>query len=110
MVHDLPDGTLGGYLAKHARPPAFEGADGSAYSVDIYVTEGENGESSFSGALLFVRWSGDGVQPTGHVETDDLVTAPSRGEVKAYLHRLTLLEVKAHLDALISARKELPDW
>ena len=47
-----PDATLGGYLQKHSRPPSFDGSDGAAYSVEIYVTEDpddDHASASFGG-------------------------------------------------------------
>jgi hypothetical protein len=105
----VPDETLGGYLEKHARPPAFEGVDGDFYSVDTYITEGDVHEG-FGGALLFVRWSADGSQPIGHLETEYLVTGARRAEVSRQLHAMTLFEIKACLDRLIEAAKQQPDW
>lgn len=106
----LPDGTLGGYLAKHARPPAFEALDGHSYSVDVLVTEDGPPEAPFSGALLFVRWSMDGAEPVGHLETDYLVSSPTAEAALARLHALTLHEVKEQLDRAVQSRNELPDW
>ncbi|MCZ6916133.1 MAG: hypothetical protein O7I93_05090 [Gemmatimonadetes bacterium] len=105
-----PDSTLGGYFEKHSRPPAFEGSDGASYSVDLYINEEEEPEHGFVGALLFVRWSPDGAQPVSHLETDYLVTAVRRADVKAALHALTLHEVKDHLERLIEKSKGLRDW
>ena len=34
---DGDDTTLGGYLAVHGRPPAFEGPDGHPYTVSVEV-------------------------------------------------------------------------
>lgn len=36
---EASDLTLGGYIEKHDRVPAFEGADGQPYTVDIDVEE-----------------------------------------------------------------------
>jgi hypothetical protein len=105
-----PDATLGGYLQKHSRPPSFDGSDGAAYSVEIYVTEDPDDDHAFGGALLFVRWSDDGTLPVGHLETDYLAYGDRRSDVRAQLQRLTLYEVKDHLDRLIAAREEPLDW
>ena len=38
--HSLGDAnTIGGYMAVHARPAAFEGKDGVSYSVEILADE-----------------------------------------------------------------------
>ena len=105
----IPDETLGGYLEKHSRPPAFEGSDGVSYSVDTYVTEGEV-DGRFGGALLFVRWSADGTQPIGHLETEYLVIGDRRLEVTRQLHALTLFEIKDWLERAIEAAKRRPEW
>lgn len=106
----IPDGTLGGYLAKHSRPPAFEGSDGQSYSVDLYVSEDGETPGLMQGALLFVRWSADGSQPVGHLETEYLVAGRDPAEVKAQLHELPLLTVKEYLERTIRGGKEMPDW
>ena len=106
----MPDVSLGGYFEKHARPPAFEGSDGASYSVDVYIEEDQTANKPFAAALIFVRWSPDGTQPVGHLETEFLVHAGRRVEAKAAIHQLTLHEVKEHLEKLIERHKELPDW
>ena len=97
-----PDGTLGGYVDKHGRPPAFEGSDGAFYSVDVF--EDEDGAS-----LLFVRWSDDGAQPVGHVESPVLANV-GEGDAKTRVLARSLVEVKHQLDQAIEARRQLPDW
>jgi len=106
----MPDSSLGGYFEKHSRPPAFEGSDGAAYSVDVYIEEDEIASKRYSAALIFVRWSPDGAQPVGHLETEPLAEADRRAEVKATLYALTLHQVKGHLERLIEGGKELLDW
>lgn len=109
----VPDGTLGGYLAKHGRPPAFGGIDGAAYSVEMLLVSREDDDSlpqAFGGALLFVRWSADGAQPVGHLETDYLVHGESRADVKTELAGIPLVDIKDRLDQLVAARREVPDW
>ena len=105
-----PDGTLGGYLDKHDRPPAFAGTDGAYYSVDLYLSGGLDPPAPIGGALLFVRWSDDGAQPVGHVETGFLTTGADESVVKSGLLKMSLHDVKSHLDTALEARKELPDW
>lgn len=106
----MPDASLGGYFEKHSRPPAFEGSDGALYSVDVYIEESEAADKQFAAALIFVRWSPDGTQPVGHLETDFLAHATGRLDAKTAIHELTLHEVKEHLERLIEQQKELPDW
>jgi len=105
----VPDNTLGGYLEKHSRPPAFQGSDGISYSVDTYITEGDP-DGKFCGALLFVRWSDDGTQPVGHLETRDLIASDKRVDVTRHLHALTLFEIKSLLERVISESKVRPEW
>lgn len=104
------DSTLGGYSTKHARPPAFTGSDGEAYSVELYVTEDDGTPCRYAGALLFVRWSHDGSQPVGHLETGYLAHSDSRADVKTSIGSLSLQEVKNHLDRLIREHHDGPDW
>ena len=104
------DSTLGGYLDLHHRPPAFEGADGRAYSAAIYVDETPRRDGRFGAALLFVRWGRAGDQPVGHVETEDLALAPSRGEAEAALRALSLWAVKQQLDSALERQRATPGW
>jgi len=104
------DGTLGGYLRDHNRPPAFGGPDGRAYSVGLMVDEQPGPDGHFGGALLFVRWTEGGDAPDGHVETGYLVHAESRLHVRRALNALSLHEVKDRLDEAVAARREVPDW
>ena len=72
--------TLGGYMAKHERAAAFEGADGQPYSVAIYVDDEPDEKGRYGAALLFVRWAPSGDRPVGHVETPVLTTGATPGE------------------------------
>ncbi len=104
------DSTLGGYLDAHARPPAFEGRDGRAYSVAIYVDDDPGADGRFGAALLFVRWTAEGDHPEGHVESDYLAFAASAAEAEAALRALSLWDVKIQLDAAIERSRTVPDW
>ena len=104
------DATLGGYFRIHTRPPAFEGSDGAAYSVALYVDEEPGSDGQYSGALLFVRWSAGGDQPEGHLETEHLAHAPSAAKVEEQLHALTLHQVKEELDRSILRAEGRPAW
>jgi hypothetical protein len=106
----MDDATFGGYLEVHDRPPAFEGADGAAYSADVYVDDEPDTRGRYGGAILFVRWSPDGTRPTGHVETPYLGFGATPGEASAVVRALSLHEVKDHLDRAIRARREDPTW
>ena len=104
--------TIGGYMAVHARPAAFEGSDGASYSVEIVAdTTGEK-EQPFAAYLLFVKWREGDPVASGHLETEFLGYAATEAEARRIVGALLLNDVKAHLDKLIVARKaeEKPWW
>ena len=88
----LADGTLGGYLAHHNLPPAFEGPDGHPYTVSLEVEKTPNLQAPFSGYLVFPRWADSGAGIVGHLETPFLLHGKGREGVTAELGALTLLE------------------
>ena len=99
------EGTLSGYGAVHARPPAFEGADGVSYSVEIVSDETGDRGAPWGAYLLFLKWrrvGSSGVE--GHLETDYLVSGATEAEVAASLGGWPLLDVKHALDALVAGR------
>ena len=100
--------TLGGYLAKHERAPAFGGSDGQAYSVAIWVDEEADDRGRFGASLLFVRWSPAGDTPVGHAESETLAWGRTPAEAEERIRGLSLYDVKAALDAAIAARPE--EW
>lgn len=104
------DTTLGGYFTVHERPPAFEGIDGGAYSVALFVDDAPGADGRFGGALLFVRWSESGDAPAGHAETKYLVWGESPAAVNDGLRSLTLHQVKAELDRALAAQRDTPAW
>lgn len=104
------DSTLGGYLATHERPPAFQGSDGQPYSVAVLVDDEPAADGRFGGALLFVRWSATGDAPAGHVETEDLVWSDAPDGATRALHALTLHQVKTELDRAILKRNQAGPW
>ena len=80
--------TLGGYMAVHDRPAAFEGADGYSYSVEILIDEDPSaGERPWGAYLFFVRWARIGA---------------SDAEARAEAGRLPLSETRRVLDELIA--------
>ncbi len=97
----MSEATLGGYLARHERPPAFAGQDGQPYSVDLLVDEVPDEQGRHAGGLLFVRCSPSGDRPVGHVETETLAWGRSALEVEERLKALSLYDVKAALDQAI---------
>ncbi|MGD2121796.1 MAG: hypothetical protein PVJ76_08625 [Gemmatimonadota bacterium] len=102
----LADGTLGGYLAFHDRPPGFQGIDGQPYTVSLEVEKTPNLLAPFSGYLVFPRWADTGVGIVGHLETSLLCDGNTREDVLAQLEALTLLEVNALLTQAIHRRDE----
>lgn len=104
--------TIGGYMAVHDRPAAFEGSDGASYSVEIVSDSSGDASRPFAAYLLFVRWGHGDPVASGHLETEYLAFAPSEPEARAIVGALHLNEVKSKLDALIKAKRaeERPWW
>ena len=106
--------TLGGYMAVHARPAAFEGADGASYSADIAFDSTGDAAAPVGAYLIFVRWSPGEPRVVGHLETDFLARARSEDEARAAIGALSLEETKRVLDELIRASRpsaaERPWW
>jgi hypothetical protein len=81
-------------MAVHARPPAFAGADGASWSVDLLTdTTGDTGTP----------------EVTGHLETDFLVRAASEALARHQLGAMPLATVKATLDGLIRTTSRTAD-
>ena len=108
ILHHDPELTLGGYLAKHERAPAFGGSDGQAYSVAIWIDEEPDVRGRYGASLLFVRWSPAGDRPLGTVESAALAWGRAPEEADARIKALSLYDVKEALDAAIAVRPE--DW
>jgi hypothetical protein len=102
-----PDATLGGYMARHDRPVAFEGSDGEPYTVDVAVEETWDG-TGFASFLLFVRWAGTGAGIMDHRESDDVTIADTEQAAREAALALPLTRVKELLDAAI-ARRSMDD-
>jgi hypothetical protein len=98
--------TIGGYMAVHDRPAAFEGSDGASYSVEIVTDSTGEDERPFAAYLLFVRWGQGDPVATGHLETDFLAFAANEDEARKAVGGLLLNDVKTKLDALIKARHD----
>lgn len=106
--HSLGDAnTIGGYMAVHARPAAFEGNDGASYSVEIMADETGEKNRPFGAYLLFVKWREGDPVAAGHLETDYLAYGATSGEVLASVGAMKLDEVRRGLDALIAERAEM---
>lgn len=103
--------TIGGYMAVHARPAAFEGSDGASYSVEIVADATGERDRPFAAYLLFVRWGAGDPVASGHLETEFLSYAASEDEARRMVGALQLNAVKQHLDTLILAKRaEVKPW
>jgi len=101
----LPDdGTLGGYLEVHDRPPAFEGPDGYPYTVSVEVERTGDLMAPYLGYLVFPRWASTGVGIVGHVESPTLVRCRTEREAEERLGALTLSEVRQILENALASR------
>lgn len=100
-----PDVTLGGYIEMHDRVPAFEGADGQPYTVDIEVEQSGASDPSFVAFLVFIRWAATGAGIMDHVESGDIATGSTEDEARRAALDLSLYEVKTELDAAIERRR-----
>lgn len=97
-----PD-TLGGYMAVHDRPAAFEGSDGFSYSVDILAGDDGKGNEPWGAYLFFVKWARVGASaPEGHLESDVLARGATEQEARGRVAALALNDVKGVLDELIA--------
>ena len=97
--------TLGGYIAVHDRPAAFEGSDGFSYSVEIVTDATGEAGVPYAAYLLFVKWARIGAQtPEGHLETDYLARAVTEDAARAAVGEWHLSAVKRVLDELIRAK------
>ena len=95
--------TLAGYQEANARPPAFEGSDGRAYSVGVFSDDDPGTDGRYGASLLFIRWSAI-QEPDGHLESDYLAHAVNPADAEARVGAMTLFEVKTALDGLILQR------
>lgn len=97
-------------MAVHARPAAFEGADGASYSAEIVIdADADSGEGVVSGYLLFVRWRAGDPVASGHVETDYLATG-TEAEVRREIGALTLQEVRSLLNSRLEQQSSGRPW
>ncbi len=104
--------TIGGYMAVHARPAAFEGSDGASYSVEIVTDASGDKTRPFAAYLLFVRWRQGDPVASGHLETEFLAFADTEDDARKLVGAMMLNEVKTRLDDLIKAKRseQLPWW
>jgi hypothetical protein len=101
--------TIGGYMAVHDRPAAFQGSDGISYSVAIDADRTGEAERPYGAYFLFVRWRRLGTQGVeGHLESSFLAYGESSASARAALGAMPLEEAKAVLDDLIRANAPAP--
>lgn len=101
---ELSDATLAGYRLEHERPPAFEGADGQAYTVEVDVEPGDG--SPWVAFFVFPRWAATGAGIMGHVESGDVASGSTAQAAREAAEAWTLFEIKGELDAAIARRDE----
>jgi hypothetical protein len=100
------DVTLGGYIEKHDRVPAFEGADGQPYTVDVDVEEDDSDDGQrWVSFLVFIRWAATGAGIMDHLESGDVARGSSEEEARRGALQLSLYEIRAELDAAIQRRR-----
>lgn len=104
-VDGSPDLTFAGYVARHDRPPAFEGVDGQPYTVGVNCEETGDAERPWAAFLVFVRWATTGAGIMGHVETGDVAFGATEEEARDAAMGLTLYDLKTELDAAIRRRE-----
>ena len=98
--------TIGGYMAVHDRPAAFEGSDGFSYSVELCTDETGDSQRPFGAYILFLRWRRIGdAAVEGHIETDFLVHGTTEAEARARIGALKLSEVRELLEATLRSRE-----
>jgi hypothetical protein len=96
------ESTIGGYMAVHDRPAAFEGRDGLSYSVAIESDRTGDAERPWGAYFLFLRWRRMGTQGVeGHLESPFLAYGATAAEAIHAFGATPLASVKAILDDLI---------
>lgn len=100
------ENTIGGYMAVHGRPAAFEGSDGLSYSVAIEADRAEESASdptrAYGAYFLFLRWRRVGPQGIeGHIESPFLAWGETPEAARAALGALSLAATRATLESLI---------
>ena len=98
--------TLGGYAAVHARPAAFEGSDGMAYSVERLAEPTGDPARPWGAWLCFLRWRRMGEPGVeGHLETAHLAWGATEADALATLGAFTLGEVRDELEGCLAAER-----
>ena len=94
--------TIGGYMAAHDRPAAFEGGDGMSYSVEILTDRTDDPARPVGAYFLFLRWRRVGAQGVeGHLETDFLAWGNDERSARAALGAWSLADTRGALDACL---------
>lgn len=96
--------TLGGYIAVHDRPAAFEGSDGASYSVEIITDAAAEKGAAFSSYILFIQWRPGDPAAGGHLESGYLGAGATEAEARRPIEQMKLNDVKVLLDKLIKSR------
>lgn len=101
--------TIGGYAAVHARPAAFDGSDGYAYSVELCVDQVNDAGTLWAAYLLFLRWRRIGASGVdGHLETDYLTRGTTASAARDALGAYSLQTVRALLEQRIAETAPAP--
>lgn len=100
------ENTIGGYMAVHGRPAAFEGSDGLSYSVAIETDRADDPVPDparpWGAYFLFLRWRRIGPQGIeGHLESPFLAWGATAEAARDALGALSLAETRAVLESLI---------
>jgi hypothetical protein len=103
---DPVEATLGAYIERHDRVPAFEGIDGQPYTVDVDVEETDDTEHPFAAFFVYIRWAETGAGIMDHVESFDVAYGATEELARAAALDLSLYEVKAELDRAIERRQQ----
>ena len=96
--------TVGGYTAVHSRPPAFEGKDGSSYSVEILTDETGDPVRPWAAYLFFVRYRQGDPVASGHVETEYLRYSDTEKGARDLVGAMQLNEAVAELNRAIAEK------
>ena len=99
------EATLGAYMDRHDRVPAFEGIDGMPYTVDVDVESSDDPERPFAAFFVFIRWAETGAGIMDHVESFDVAYGETEEKARMAAQDLSLYEVKAELDRAIERRR-----
>jgi hypothetical protein len=104
---EAADLTLGGYIELHNRVPAFEGADGQPYTVDIELEDTGDAERPWVAFFIFLRWAATGAGIMSHLESGDVASGATEDAARQAAYELTLYEIRSELDAAIERRRAL---